>query len=159
MTNLSNLTQEQIEELENLKKNPIDHSDIPQTLDFSKAAFKYHALGSKKQTVTMRLEADMSYDVLTKELRSIPDAYLDEITEFVAYIKYKAARDAGAADEKNIGVSAPRENQTQAKRTRVDKEAAAKTLDELCGMWKEHDNSMTVDEYVRNLRKGRKFDI
>lgn len=32
-------------------------------------------------------------------------------------------------------------------------------INEAFGMWKNHDNSMSVDEYVRNMRKGRKFDI
>ena len=31
--------------------------------------------------------------------------------------------------------------------------------DEAFGLWKNHDNSISVDEYVRNMRKGRKFDI
>lgn len=32
-------------------------------------------------------------------------------------------------------------------------------INESFGMWKNHDHSMSVDEYVRNMRKGRKFDI
>lgn len=59
MTNLSNLTQEQIEELKSLNDNPVDYSDIPQTTDFSKAKFKYYRLEPIKQTVTMRLDADL----------------------------------------------------------------------------------------------------
>lgn len=59
MTNLSNLTQEQIEELENMNNQPVDYSDIPKTTDFSKAKFKYYTLEPKKQTVTMRLDADL----------------------------------------------------------------------------------------------------
>lgn len=59
MTNLSNLTSEQINELENLNSQPVDYSDIPQTLEFSKAKFKYYTLQPKKQTVTIRLDADL----------------------------------------------------------------------------------------------------
>ena len=59
MTNLSNLTPEQIEELSNLKNQPVDYSDIPQTTDFSKAKFKYYRLEPIKQTITMRLDADV----------------------------------------------------------------------------------------------------
>ena len=59
MTNISNLTQEQIKELKNLKKHKTDYSDIPQNLDFSKAKFKYFKLEPIKQTVTMRLDADL----------------------------------------------------------------------------------------------------
>lgn len=32
-------------------------------------------------------------------------------------------------------------------------------IDEAFGIWADHDNSVSVDEYVRNMRKGRKFDI
>ena len=32
-------------------------------------------------------------------------------------------------------------------------------VDEAFGLWKNHDNSISVDEYVRNMRKGRQFDI
>ena len=32
-------------------------------------------------------------------------------------------------------------------------------INEAFGLWKNHDNSVSVDEYVRNLRKGRQFDI
>lgn len=32
-------------------------------------------------------------------------------------------------------------------------------VDEAFGLWKDHDDSVSVDEYVRNLRKGRQFDI
>lgn len=44
MTNLSNLTQEQIDELKNLGNAPVDYSDIPKTTDFSKAKFKYYKI-------------------------------------------------------------------------------------------------------------------
>ena len=32
-------------------------------------------------------------------------------------------------------------------------------IDEAFGLWKNHDNSISVDDYVRNIRKGRQFDI
>ena len=32
-------------------------------------------------------------------------------------------------------------------------------VDEAFGLWKKHDNSVSVDEYIRNIRKGRQFDI
>lgn len=32
-------------------------------------------------------------------------------------------------------------------------------VEEAFGLWKNHDNSISVDEYVRNQRKGRQFDI
>lgn len=30
-------------------------------------------------------------------------------------------------------------------------------VDELCGLWAEHDNAISVDETVRAMRKGRTF--
>lgn len=59
MTNLSNLTQEQITELENLKSYQVDYSDIPQTTDFSKAKFRYYEIKPKKEVITIRLDADL----------------------------------------------------------------------------------------------------
>ena len=38
-------------------------------------------------------------------------------------------------------------------------EEKLKALEEVQELWKNHDNSMSVDEYVRNMRKGRQFDI
>ena len=32
-------------------------------------------------------------------------------------------------------------------------------VDEAFGLWKNHDNSISVDDYIRNMRKGRQFDI
>lgn len=29
---------------------------------------------------------------------------------------------------------------------------------ELAGLWKDHDNELSVEETVRNMRKGRRFD-
>ena len=59
MNNSSNLTQEQIEELKNLQNYPVDYSDIPQTTDFTEAKFKYYNLQPKKQTITLRIDADV----------------------------------------------------------------------------------------------------
>ncbi len=36
-----------------------------------------------------------------------------------------------------------------------EKENENNTKDDLFGMWKDHDQSSNVDEYVRSLRKGR----
>ena len=38
-------------------------------------------------------------------------------------------------------------------------EEKLKALEEVQELWKNHDNSMSVDEYVRNMCKGRQFDI
>ena len=39
------------------------------------------------------------------------------------------------------------------------KEEKQRVLDELNVLWMKHDNSVSVDEYVRKMRKGRQFDI
>lgn len=45
------------------------------------------------------------------------------------------------------------------KKNKIDKAEKLKALEEIQDSWAEHDNSVSVDECVRNLRKGRQFDI
>lgn len=78
MTNLSNLTQEQIDELKNLGNATVDYSDIPKTTDFSKAKFKYYKIEPIKQTVTMRLDAD-----LVAVLKSFGKGYQSKTNEIL----------------------------------------------------------------------------
>ena len=42
---------------------------------------------------------------------------------------------------------------------KASKEEKLQALHEVQELWKNHDNSISVDNYVRNMRKGRKFDI
>lgn len=53
----------------------------------------------------------------------------------------------------------PLEKSEKEKTAENDKNEKLRALEEVQGLWKNHDNSMSVDEYVRNMRKGRKFDI
>jgi len=84
MTNLSNLTQEQIEELNSLGKYEVDYSDIPQTSDFSKARFKYYELKPKKEIITIRLDAD-----LVAVLKSLGKGYQSKVNEALRMIYLK----------------------------------------------------------------------
>ena len=59
MKNTLDLTSEEIKELEELRKHPVDYSDIPETLDFSKAKFKYYNITPKQEPITFRLDADL----------------------------------------------------------------------------------------------------
>lgn len=59
MKNTLNLTSEEIKELKELEKHPVDYSDIPETADFSKARFKYYKIVPKKEPITIRLDADL----------------------------------------------------------------------------------------------------
>ena len=59
MKNTLDLSSEEIKELEELNKHPVDYSDIPETLDFSKAKFKYYTVTPKKEPITFRLDADL----------------------------------------------------------------------------------------------------
>lgn len=59
MKNTLNLSSEQIKELEELGKYQADYSDIPETVDFSKAKFKYYNITPKKEPITFRLDADL----------------------------------------------------------------------------------------------------
>lgn len=45
------------------------------------------------------------------------------------------------------------------KERKASKEEKLQALHEVQELWKNHDNSISVDNYVRNMRKGRKFDI
>lgn len=76
MTNISNLTSEQIKELQELGNYEIDYSDIPKTTDFSNAKFKYYELKPKKEVVTLRLDAD-----LVSVLRSLGKGYQSKVNE------------------------------------------------------------------------------
>ncbi len=53
------ISSEEIKELEELNKHPVDYSDIPETADFSKAKFKYYKVTPKKGPITFRLDADL----------------------------------------------------------------------------------------------------
>lgn len=44
-------------------------------------------------------------------------------------------------------------------KSKADKSERLKALEDVQDIWADHDNSISVDEYVRNMRKGRKFDI
>ena len=59
MKNTLDLTSDEIKELEELNKYPVDFSDIPETIDFSKAKFKYYKVVPKKEPITFRLDADL----------------------------------------------------------------------------------------------------
>lgn len=48
---------------------------------------------------------------------------------------------------------------TQKKEKSASREEKLQALKEVQDLWKNHDNSVSVDEYVRNMRKGRQFDI
>ncbi|MBQ9207945.1 MAG: hypothetical protein IJ158_14690 [Treponema sp.] len=47
----------------------------------------------------------------------------------------------------------------QKKENSSTREEKLQALKEVQSLWKKHDNSVSVDEYVRNMRKGRQFDI
>ena len=47
----------------------------------------------------------------------------------------------------------------QKKENSSSQEEKLQALREIQNSWKNHDNSVSVDEYIRNMRKGRKFDI
>ncbi len=76
MTNLSDLTPEQIKELKELDNYRVDYSDIPQKTDFSNVKFKYYDFKPKKEVVTLRLDAD-----LIAVLRSLGKGYQSKINE------------------------------------------------------------------------------
>ena len=42
---------------------------------------------------------------------------------------------------------------------KISDEGKKKAARELAGLWREHDNKISVEETVRSLRRGRSFDI
>lgn len=48
------------------------------------------------------------------------------------------------------------QNSSYSETSEADKKAAAL---EISGLWKDHENEMSVNETVRSMRKGRCFDI
>lgn len=54
------LTDEQVQELQALEeKHPVDYTDIPQTTDFSKARLRYYTVKPVRQSITLRIDADV----------------------------------------------------------------------------------------------------
>ena len=53
------LSDEQLQELKDLNSYPVDYTDIPQTTDFSKARLKYYTVKPVKQSITIRIDADL----------------------------------------------------------------------------------------------------
>lgn len=51
------------------------------------------------------------------------------------------------------------EDYAQKAEKKTSREEKLQALREVQEMWATHDNSISVDEYVRNMRKGRQFDI
>ena len=47
----------------------------------------------------------------------------------------------------------------QKKENSSSREEKIQALRDVQELWKNHDNSISVDDYVRNIRKGRQFDI
>jgi len=44
-------------------------------------------------------------------------------------------------------------------KSKIEEAEKLRALEDVQGLWKNHDNSISVDDYVRNMRKGRQFDI
>lgn len=44
-------------------------------------------------------------------------------------------------------------------KSKIEEAEKLRALEDVQGLWKNHDNSISVDDYVRNMRNGRQFDI
>ena len=53
----------------------------------------------------------------------------------------------------------PFENVEKDVGSKITEEEKLRVLEEVQGLWKNHDNSVSVDDYVRNMRRRRQFDI
>ena len=83
------------------------------------------------------------YLVLEKKIAGLPEECLDEVSAFVDYIAFRAGH---YRENDSSSSAAANEN------ARMDAVNAA------FGLWSNHDNSLSVDETVRQMRKGRHFD-
>lgn len=53
----------------------------------------------------------------------------------------------------------PLEKTKEDENIKTDEEEKLIALREVQNVWRNHDSSISVDEYVRSIRKGRQFDI
>ena len=53
----------------------------------------------------------------------------------------------------------PFENVEKDVGSKITEDEKLRVLEEVQGLWKNHDNSVSVDDYVRNMRRRRQFDI
>jgi len=80
-------------------------------------------------------------NITTKDLRKEPGKVLKRVArgqEFI--ITYRGKKIA-----KLVGLNSDSSSSTES------------VKDEIFGLWKNHDNRLSVDETVREMRKGRKF--
>lgn len=83
-------------------------------------------------------------NITTKELRKEPGKMLKRVArgqEIIITYRGKKVAKLVSLDEQNKKVS-------------TDKTSIK---NEFFGLWKDHDNSLSVDETVRRMRAGRKF--
>lgn len=68
-------------------------------------------------------------------------------------------KDKVSEKPQDVIVTFLRKDFSKSKKIKINKSEKLKALEEIQDIWKNHDNSASVDEYVRNMRKGRQFDI
>ena len=83
-------------------------------------------------------------------------AYLAENKASLSKEEKKAKK---LAKKKGVETSAKAQKEAAIRLAGLWSDRRQSAIDEAFGMWKEHDNSLSVEETVRDLRKGRKFDI
>ena len=83
-----------------------------------------------------------AYSTLEKKIAGLPESCLDEVSEFVDFINFRA------------GIGRQENNRSAV----IDDDARTKAINEAFGLWADHDNSLSVDETVRQMRRGRRWN-
>lgn len=84
-----------------------------------------------------------AYSILEKKIAGLPENCLDEVSAFVDFIYFRTGIRTGG----------------NSKSVTADEDARGKAINEAFGLWADHDNSLPVDETVRQMRRGRRFDF
>lgn len=85
-----------------------------------------------------------AYTALEKKIAGLPENCLDEVSAFVDFIYFRTEKNSS---ENNVSLNI------------TDNNTYLTAINDAFGLWKDHDNNISVDETVRQMRRGRHFDI
>lgn len=85
-----------------------------------------------------------AYTALEKKIEALPENCLAEVSTFVDFIFFRTGIDNSEKGNKLDN---------------ADNSIRMDAINEAFGLWADHDNSLSVDATVRQMRRGRSFDI
>jgi len=97
-----------------------------------------------KMILMERSAIDMSdaYTTLEKKIAGLPENCLDEVSAFVDFMYFRVSN-----------------NKSRSELASTDYSTQIEAVNDAFGLWADHDNDLSVDETVRTMRRGRRFDI